>query len=395
VVIYFSLEQEVEELGKAEQAEGSLSTSLEPKLMRSVLENDKQTVEKGELVEEAINRNITSFSPDMNYEQLVSNYRMAQKILGPKLIRFLTGYDDRYVQKNLRIPEFRKHLKEQMQQNIQKLKDDNILDRTGSITDTGIELASLILYMREIENIMPKGNMGQKITKKKAHYGERSSIDPFRREDRYKDLSIRSSIRVAVKRGHQQLVPADLRKYSRVKKSKVNVVYALDSSASMKGDKIGVAKKAGVALAFRALSQNDKVGLIVFGKEVTEAVEPTQDFGLLLNKFTRVRASKQTDFVKMVRRATELFAAENVTKHLLILTDAMPTAGESPEKQTIRAIGAARNENITVSIIGIGLDKEGAQFARKCVEVGGGRLYMVRDLNRLDRIVLQDYESLT
>ena len=159
----------------------------------------------------------------------------------------------------------------------------------------------------------------------------------------------------------------------------------------MKGKKIETTKRAGVALAYKAINNHDKVGLVIFGTEVKDFVIPTLDFGLVLNKITRAKAGMQTDFTNTIKKSVELFPREKITKHLIILTDALPTVGEKPEKETLEAVSLARSNDITVSIIGISLDEKGKTLAEKIVGLGEGRLYIVRDLENLDKIVLEDY----
>ncbi|MBS3112402.1 VWA domain-containing protein, partial [Candidatus Woesearchaeota archaeon] len=168
----------------------------------------------------------------------------------------------------------------------------------------------------------------------------------------------------------------------------------LDASGSMKGDKIGMCKKAGVALAYRAIQERDKVGLVVFGSEVEDVVYPTSDFGLFLKAIVRIRARKQTDIAKTIESAIRLFPHENITKHLVLITDAVPTVGSDPEGQTLSLVSRAKDVGITVSVIGIGINEEGIELAKKIVEIGEGRLYVVKDLNNLDSIVIEDYYSL-
>ncbi|MEM4264153.1 MAG: VWA domain-containing protein [Candidatus Woesearchaeota archaeon] len=394
-MVAFSPEVEVKELSKAEESQGKLEMNLlEEKLMHSVLQNDKKVIDEGKIVEEAINRGLSAFIPDLLFEQLVKNYSIAKQILGEKLIRLLTGFEPDYLEKNIGIPEFRKELKKEIQENISKLKDNKILDKEGQITDKGVELASLVLYIEELDKIIPKGMLGQKINKKISHYGERDEICLYKKGDRYKDLAIKSSVRMAIKRGHGSIEPEDLKTAKRQSKGAVYVVYGIDASASMKGDKIDMCKKAGVALAYKAISDKDKVGLVVFGSEVKDFVAPTNDFGFLLNKITRVGASRQTDFCAMLRKAAEIFPAENVTKHLIVLTDAMPTVGKKPEEETLKAVSMARAAGITVSIIGIKLDEKGEALAKQITLLGDGRLYIVKNLENIDRVVLEDYYSI-
>jgi Mg-chelatase subunit ChlD len=188
-------------------------------------------------------------------------------------------------------------------------------------------------------------------------------------------------------------MPADLQAKTRQAKGKISVIYAIDASGSMKGEKLKICKKAGIALAFKAIQDHNKVGLIVFGPDVKEVVPPTDDFLFLLKKLAAIRAGNETDIANTIRKAIELFPKQD-TKHLVLLTDALPTKGDNPVAQTLAAVGVAANERITISVIGINLDKEGESLGKKISEQSEGRLYLVKNLSDTDTLVLQDYYSL-
>jgi len=394
-VVAFSPEGEIQAIERVEQTEGKLATQfLEEKLMKSVLQADKTTIDNGKLIEEAFNRSIGTFVPDMIFANLVKNYSIAKQLYGETMLRLLTGYDPNYLQKNLGIPEFRKELQRAITERIEQLRQQGLIDDEGMVKQKGLELASLVLYVEELDHIIPKELLGQKITKKRSTYGEPGATHVFRAGERYRDIALRPSITRAIKRGRQQLVLHDLQSRERQAKGTINVIYALDASASMKGKKLETCKKAGVALAFKAIAEKDKVGLVVFGTEVKDAVPPTDDFGFLLQRITRVMASRQTDFSTMIRKATELFARDSSTKHLIVLTDALPTVGKEPEQETLKAVSAARAHGITLSLIGIELDAKGTALAEQMTRIGEGRFTVVHDLENLDRLVLLDYYAL-
>ena len=79
---------------------------------------------------------------------------------------------------------------------------------------------------------------------------------------------------------------------------------------------------------------------------------------------------------------------------LIILTDALPTIGKDPEEETINAVNLAVSNGITISIIGVNLDKKGEKLAKKIVELGRGKLYIVKDAKNVDKIILEDYYSI-
>jgi Mg-chelatase subunit ChlD len=318
---------------------------------------------------------------------------MAKHIFGPSLLKLATGYDPDYIKKNINIPEFQKELRFRIQKNIEKLKEEGLLSKDNEINDKGIELASLVMYFEELDKITPTGILGEKIHKRVSIYGSKEDFRNYKKGDRYKDITIKKSAKLAIRRGHKKLQEKDLRVYERQSKGQSYIVYALDASGSMKGAKIDACKRAGIALAYKAIDERDKVGLIVFGSEIKTAIEPTLDFSYLLKSITRAKASKETDLVASLKKSIELFPNENITKHLILITDALPTIGKEPEKETLQEVSIARNNSITISLIGINLNEKGKKLAEKIVELGEGKLYTVKNIENIDKVVLEDYYS--
>lgn len=384
-----------EQQGSVEEMDGKLHRDNgEDKLMHDVLEGSDEQIADAKLLKETFNQGVGAFVPDLMFQQMVSNYKQAKQLFGETIIRQLSGYSPGYVEKNVSIPEFQRELKKHIQQKIKDLQKKNLLDRQGMVTDHGVFLASLSLYIEELDHLQAVGALGQKQSNKASHYGAVQDFRDYRKGDRYRDLFAKMSVRTALRRGHQHLEIVDLKTYTRQSKGKSFVVYALDASGSMKGKKLAVAKRSGVALAYKAIQDHDEVGLLVFGKEVITEIPPTNDFSLLLHSITTVRASQETNFVACLRRALQLFPETPATKHILLLTDAMPTAGDNPEEETLNAVAEVVQAGITVSVVGIGLDENGKALAEKMVVIGNGRFYLVGDLEQLDQVVLMDYAGL-
>ncbi len=379
-----------------EELEGKLSSEdADDKLMHSVLEGDKDALDDGKLIEESLNQGLGAFTPDMMFSQMVKNYSLAKQLYGETLMKLASGYNPDYIKKNIGIPEFRKELLQRMQQKKQDMEHKGEVGADGTFTDEGITLASLVLYTEELDHLVTQGLLGEKISKKNFIYGAREHIRPFRKGDRYKDIALKPSIKKAIKRLRQELASEDLQSFEKQSKGKACIVYALDASGSMKGKKLEACKKAGIALAYKALSEKDKVGLMVFGADVKDIVEPTGDFMRLLQAITKAKASRETDIAATLQKSIELFPHDDSTKHLILITDAMPTKGEDPEKLTLDEAAKARNAGITISIIGISLDAAGTQLGEKMATIGSGRLYVVGDSENYDTIILQEYSALT
>ena len=383
-----------EQSSKIEEAKGSLKKNFnENKLMSSVLDNDKELIDDGKLISDAINNSLGSFSPELMFEKLSKNFSIAKQIFGEKLLRELTGYDSEYLSKNMAIPEFRKEISNKIKHRFESMKKKGLVDKEYSITETGLFLSSVVLLKEELDKFKAKGLTGNIFHKKRSFYGEPFDNEKYARQS-YRNLDIRATIKTAIKRMHRTIDVSDFKAFSRNAKGKSYVVFGLDSSGSMKGNKIADCKKAGVALAHNAIERKDNVGIIVFGKDVSLAIKPTQDFSYILKSIAKIKASQQTNIANTIERAISMFPRTDATKHLVLITDAMPTFGENPKEKALSAASAARDNDITISIVGINLNKEGKEFAEKLVAIGNGKLYRTESSDNLDILILDDYYSL-
>ncbi|HII65956.1 TPA: VWA domain-containing protein [Candidatus Woesearchaeota archaeon] len=394
-MVAFDSPAAVEKLERIEEADGKLSSQDEErKLMHSVLENDKASLDAGKLINESFNRGLSSFTPDMMFAQMVKNYSIAKQIYGETLIKLASGYNPDYIRKNIGIPEFRKELRQRIAQTHQELEHQGLVTGEGNFSEQGVTLASLVLYTEELDHLISHGLAGEKANKEKFLYGAREGVKEFRKGDRYRDIALRKSLKKAIRRSHRTLAPEDLQSFEKESRGKACIIYALDASGSMKGKKLEACKKAGIALAYKAISEKDNVGLMVFGSDVKETVEPTQDFMRLLLAITKAKASRETDIAATLQKAIELFPSGEMTKHLILITDALPTKGAEPEKLTLEGASKARNAGITVSVIGISLDERGKELAQKVSTIGNGRLWVVGESDNYDQIVLQEYHAI-
>ncbi len=377
---------------QGEEVKGSLTSSpSEKRLMRTVMENDKKLIEDSLVIAEGVAQGVQTFTPDLFFEQLVKRYKETKKIFGERLIKALTGYEPGYVERNIRIPEFKRELKEKINEKITSLQKKGFINKEGEITETGITIASILMVQEELNKLRTKGLIGERGLKTRSKEGETKEKRPLRDGDPYRNLSIRDSIRKAIKRGRKEVLPEDLVIKEKEDKQRATIIYALDTSGSMKGNKLAAAKKAGLALAYKAITKNDKVGIIIFGKTIEEKQEPTNNFTEIIKKVSRTRASNQTNLALAIKEATKTFnqTKSQTIKHLLLLTDCLHTTGT--EEEVIKAASQAASEGITISVIGLGIDEEGKKLGQKIVDIGKGSLKLVKDYEDLDLLVLEDY----
>lgn len=386
----------VEQAHEGEQLDGKLATNAEQdRLPHSVLDVDTNTIDDGMVVQEAFNQSLSSFMPDIMFSELVSNYKNAKQLFGETIIRELTGYDPRFIDKNIRIPEFQRELQKKLKDKAEELEDKGIIHSSGRFTKDALNVAALFLIQEEFEEVPGKySTFGEPVHKAAQVTGERSTIREYKKGDAYKDVAIKQSITRAIRRGHGELLKEDLLSFDREARQKVNIIYALDTSGSMKGEKLRLAKKAGVALAHRAIRDNNEVGLVIFGSSVEKVVHLTKDFFSFVQPLATCAPGQETDIALAIKEGTKLLVSVDGIKHIVLLTDGLHTTSNDPSKAVLEQVGLAQSQDITISVVGISLDQKGEELAKDIVDHSRGKLYSVADASEVGGVVIADYRSL-
>jgi Mg-chelatase subunit ChlD len=377
----------VEDGEEAEELPGKMgSDPEEQRLMHSVMENDEQTINDGKLVQDALNAGIGAFTPDILFEKLVKNYEETAEMYGETILREITGFEPSSLERNVRIPEFRRLLKDQLSQRLKQLQERGVLDSQYGITDQGFLLGALVLIKDELDHLLATG-FGKR--EWKEHRDEHSD-DVTAHKRRYRNFTLERTLAVMAKRGRNEIRREDMRYREQQSEGKISIIYALDASGSMKGKKLALAKRAGVALAYEAIRNNDDVGLVAFGSQIEVTIPPGKRFMELVQALTTLKAKRETDIANAIRTAIPLLKGQS--KHLVLLTDALHTT--SSEEDVLAAAEEAKAQRVSISIIGINLDAEGERLSQKVIDVTRGRFYRVQNLQEMDLLILEDYARL-
>lgn len=380
--------------GAAEEADGNLKRDFrEQKLMHTVLQADKDGIDHGKTVREAANHNVGAFSPDLAFSKIVNNYREAERLMGDTLIRELTGYDSDYIERNKNIPEFQRELRDQIKQNVDELKDANVVDDDYQVSAEGERVAAFDLIVEELNELAGSGWLGDKNSDQTFHTGDVKGYTRYSRSQPYKDISTRRTIKLAARRGRDSIRPADLRLRRRRSEGGADIIFCVDVSGSMTGDKLSAAKKAAIALTQRAAHDGDDVGVVFFANAVRTVAPLGSDLERVAQELVGVKPGGETDLGKGIEKALEMLGSSEGDQHVFLLTDALQTKGEHPEREVFPAIEEAVGRSVSITVLGLDLDENGRRLAESIVDKSHGSMYFVDHAENTDRLVIDAYES--
>lgn len=151
-------------------------------------------------------------------------------------------------------------------------------------------------------------------------------------------------------------------KKEKIKKKGVEMMVCIDVSNSMladdvKPDRMSRAKQVLGRLIDKL--ENDKVGLIVFAGDSYVQMPMTTDVGsakMFLNSINPGMVSLQgTDIASAIRMSLGMFSEkEGVSRSIIIITD-----GEDHEAAAVDAANYAKQNNVTVNVMGLGTPQGG------------------------------------
>lgn len=228
---------------------------------------------------------------------------------------------------------------------------------------------------------------------------ERLAALPRRRGDRSRDLSVRATVRAAMR--HGSLDHTSLRTARRRPTVRHDVVLALDVSASMGEGGRQVAADACTAVARTLARQGHRVGIVAFADAALVARGLTRAAAIVdswHDAYERVQPTNIEAALLLGRRVLREQGRRSTPKHLVVLTDAEPTTHAGVRRREVhdmhewrRVLGgghgygvhgarraallaalACRREDVVVSVLYpcVGSD---TRFATALAAAGGGR----------------------
>lgn len=227
---------------------------------------------------------------------------------------------------------------------------------------------------------------GRHSTGKKSNLGEGKIIGTryFHFGDRYHDISLRDTIREAIRNRHRELRKEDIRVVTRDIRMKMNIVLLIDLSGTMRQlQKLWYAKQSAVALVVAASRYQDAIGIISFSnlaemviglsRNIYEIARRILDLELHENAFTNIGFGIAKACSLLVRYPTG-----KAKRHVILISDGDATAPHpSPEKYALKQAALASRRGITISSICIAQQSSNPDLMCRIARIGKGRMYFV------------------
>lgn len=343
------------------------------------------------IIQECVGRGLPNLKPKLFFQNIVKNLDNAKQLYGKTLLRLITGFDADFIEKNIKVPEFLRELEANIYKKLNSLQEKMFIDEEGSLTEEAIKnMAEVLLSDLDLAS----KQFGESLTKFETVYGDAQDVyynNYNSQNKRYRDLAINRTLKLAFRRKRKSITPQELVFRKRYQHGGLSLVYCIDASGSMRGDKINAAKRAGLMLSFKALKDNNKVAILGFSSQVDSLIPLTKNFKQIIQVISRLKPKGQTSLAIAIEKSVEILTGEKSAKHIILITDAMPTAGRKPAQDALTAVARARDDGITTSIVGVRLSQEAAKLAQQITAIGSGRLFVV-NTEQIGGFVITDYE---
>jgi Ca-activated chloride channel family protein len=168
-----------------------------------------------------------------------------------------------------------------------------------------------------------------------------------------------------------------------------DVIFVLDTSGSMEGDKIDQAKDAAL-FVLDHLNAEDRFAIVTFNSAVTtyaDALRPASERAAARKYVEGIAAGGSTDIDGALRRALEL--ADNASGRpqvVLFLTDGLPTVGEQDTARILENARARGGANVRLFPFGLGYDVNSALLDSLSQENHGASAYILPGENLEERV---------
>ncbi len=176
----------------------------------------------------------------------------------------------------------------------------------------------------------------------------------------------------------------------------------VDCSCSMRGENFKQAKESALD-SFSSLGDNDYLSIISFDKSAKVAFSSSKksESGSAEDVIRNLRLGIGTNIYEGLSLAYKEFSKQKeepnnnntITRRIILLTDGQASAGKTEEKDFVALSRRIREDGITISTIGIGIDYD-QQLLHAIAEAGGGVPQHVGEATDLRRVVNKQAEEL-
>ncbi len=363
------------------------------------------------------------------YEWFEKIYEMIPQRIRER-IKNISPYGDLFYTEKYQLDGSSKYLgeiisREELETMLELFKKKGYLDKTQTYVRVfGLRIATIenFLWTEKTANILGEKFLNEILEGlgKEEVYTHGYELSDEQREyepgDSFESIVIDSLLDAAVKDPTFSSTKPDLRvwKTGSREKSKNFVVVSMDTSGSMKGEKLWAAKKAALAVSQLVKCEENELFLTGFNYRPYDL-----DLEKLLNE---IAEDLGTNIQGALKYSKKILAGKNGNKHLILITDGFPQycifdnkaieildidllrSGNAPnefiEKYrlicniTLKEAENLRREDIRTSVISVDEHPLGVEFGKELAEIGGGDFYQTSP-EELGRLLVGKYTTLT
>ncbi|OIP92257.1 MAG: hypothetical protein AUK24_01775 [Syntrophaceae bacterium CG2_30_49_12] len=287
-----------------------------------------------------------------------------------------------------RVNRIRRQLEaDALTETINHLEEYNILEKGKQgweLSRRGLSFLLERLTPRLITNILygyGKHPTGKKLT---VGEGREVGIRHFRFGDRYRDVSLKDTIRETIRNRRQSVTRKDIMVVTKDVRMQMDIVLVVDLSGTMvQLEKLWHAKECAIALSLAASQFRDRVGVVSFSNLADVVVDITDNPYHLTQRVLNLELHPNafTNIGYGILKATQLFSRHRrgrAVRHMIVISDGDATAPHpSPQKYALRQATSAARKGITISCVCIGGESTDPELMRRIARIGKGRIYFV------------------
>ena len=314
----------------------------------------------------------------------------------------LEDIEERRKYRDKLLADYKKSLEQEaLKETLALLERKSILerDKTGwNLSRKGITFLLEKLSPRLWENVNISGE-GKHKTGKKLATGEGRivGVRKYRLGDRYKDVSLKDTIREVIKNRRETVTKEDIMVTKKDIRTKMDIILVVDLSGTMSQlEKLWYAKESAIALSMASTKYKDRLGVVSFSNladvvvEITDSpyrvTEKILDLNLHENAFTNIGYG--------LLKARSVFIRQrrgDANQHIILISDGDATAPHpSPEKYAIREAIKTARKGITISCVCINEKSANPELMRKISRIGKGRIYMIGEAGDITSALMEE-----
>ena len=175
----------------------------------------------------------------------------------------------------------------------------------------------------------------------------------------------------------------------------MNLVFVIDKSGSMEGERMQLVKDA-LELLVDQMREDDTLGIVTFDSNGHDVLQPTSarerwKLREVIRNLSTGGSTNAAEGLEMGYKMMETFFSKDRINRLVLASDGVANTGETDQERILQTVRAKAEADVDLTTLGVGMGNHNDVFLEQLANKGDGSCHYIDDFDEAKRVLVEQF----